>query len=85
MESKTIMTDEEAEYWDDYFTRNTIMPDPDKNRIRTGEGPVARMALSLRDLDSDAAEYVRAQALAARQTYAQAASAIIRRELAKSA
>ena len=25
-----IMTDEEAEYWDEYFTKNTIMPDLNK-------------------------------------------------------
>jgi len=24
------MTDEEAEYWDEYFTKNTIMPNPNK-------------------------------------------------------
>jgi hypothetical protein len=85
MESKDIMTDEEAEYWDDYYTKNTIMPDPAKNRLLTGEGPVAHIALSLRDLDSDVAEYVRTQALATRQTNAQVVSAIIRKELVKSA
>jgi hypothetical protein len=81
MESKDIMTDEEAEYWDDYYTRNTIMPDLAKNRLLTGEGPVARMALSLHDLDRDVAEYVCAQALATHQTNAQVVSAIIRKEL----
>jgi hypothetical protein len=30
MEPIKEMTDEEAEYWDDYYTKNTIMPDPDK-------------------------------------------------------
>jgi hypothetical protein len=40
---KDIMTDEEGEYWDDYFTRNPPKVDPAKNRILTGEGPVARM------------------------------------------
>jgi hypothetical protein len=43
------------------------------------------MALSLHDLDSAVAEYVRAQALATRQTNAQVVSAIIRKELVKSA
>jgi hypothetical protein len=85
IEKMTGMTDEEADAWDDYFTQNPPDVDPDKNRIRTGEGPVARMVLSLSDLDSDVAEYVCAQALASHQTYAQAASAIIRRELSKSA
>jgi hypothetical protein len=85
MESKNIMTDKEADYWDDYYTKNTIMPDPAKNRLLTGEGPVARMALSLRDLDSDVAEYVRAQAAATGKTQGQVVSAIIRKELDKSA
>jgi hypothetical protein len=85
MENKGIMTNEEAEYWDDYYTKNTIMPGPAKNRLLTGEGPVAHIALSLRDLDSDVAAYVRAQALATRQTNAQVVSAIIRKELVKSA
>jgi hypothetical protein len=25
-----IMTDEEAEYWDEYYTKNTIMPEMNK-------------------------------------------------------
>jgi hypothetical protein len=61
------------------------MPDPAKNRLLTGEGPVARMAMSLRDLDNDVAEYVRTQAFATRQTNAQVVSAIIRKDLVKSA
>jgi adenylyl- and sulfurtransferase ThiI len=82
------MTEEEGEYWDDFYTKNTIMPDPAKNRILTGEGPVARMTLSNRimdSLDSDVIEYVRTQAAASGKTQGQVASAIIRRELAKSA
>jgi hypothetical protein len=62
MDDKYKMTDEEGEYWDDYYTKNTIMPDPTKNRILTGEGPVARMTLSNRimdSLDSDVIECVR--------------------------
>jgi adenylyl- and sulfurtransferase ThiI len=64
------------------------MPGPAKNRILTGEGPVARMTLSNRimdSLDNDVAEYVRSQAAASGKTQGQVASAIIRRELAKSA
>jgi hypothetical protein len=62
MDSKYKMTDEEGKYWDDYYTRNTIMPDPAKNRLLTGEGPVARMAQSnliIGTLDSDVLQYVR--------------------------
>jgi hypothetical protein len=87
------MTDEEGEYWDDHFTRNPPRVDPARNRILTGEGPVARMArynmaLSARildSLDSDVIEYVRVQAAATGKTQAQVASAIIRKELVKSA
>jgi hypothetical protein len=67
MDDKYKMTDEEGAYWDDFYTKNTIMPDPTKNRILTGEGPVARMTLSNRimdSLDSDVIEYVRTQAAA---------------------
>jgi hypothetical protein len=79
------MTDEEADFWDEFFTKNTIMPDPAKNRLLTEEGPAAHMALSLRDLDSDVTEYVRAQAAATGKTQGQVVSAIIRKELDKSA
>ncbi|MDR3170529.1 MAG: hypothetical protein LBU17_02745 [Treponema sp.] len=82
------MTEEEGEYWDDYYTQNTIMPDPAKNRLLTGEGPVARMALTgriLGDVDSDVAEYVRAQAATTGKTQGQVVSAIIRKELVQSA
>jgi hypothetical protein len=87
MDIKYKMTEEEGEYWDDYYTKNTIMPDPAKNRMLTGEGPVARMALSkciIGELDSDVIEYVCAQAAATGKTYAQVASTIIRKELVKS-
>jgi hypothetical protein len=85
---KDIMTDEEGEYWDDYFTRNPPTVDPAKNRILTGEGPVARMTLSNRivgNLDSDVIQYICAQAAATGKTHAQVANAIIRKELVKSA
>ncbi|MDR3342172.1 MAG: hypothetical protein LBT14_05175 [Treponema sp.] len=48
------MTDQEAEYWDDYYTKNTIMPDPDK------PGYFARKGLVLGSLDPDVIEYLRA-------------------------
>ncbi|MDR3333687.1 MAG: hypothetical protein LBT13_02210 [Treponema sp.] len=61
IEKMTGMTDAEADAWDDYFTQNPPDVDPAKNRILTGEGPVARMSLSNRiigELDSDVIEYV---------------------------
>jgi hypothetical protein len=79
MEINDMMTDEEADFWDEFFTRNTVMPDPAR------PGVLALTGRILGDLDSDVAEYVRAQAAATGKTQGQVASAIIRRELAKSA
>jgi hypothetical protein len=82
IEKMTGMTDAEADAWDVYFTQNPPDVDPAKNRILTGEGPVARI---IDELDGDALEYVCAQAAATGKTHAEVASAIIRKELVKSA
>ncbi|GHV37311.1 hypothetical protein AGMMS49546_04670 [Spirochaetia bacterium] len=34
LEKKTGMTEKEAEYWDDYYTKNPPKVDPAKNRIK---------------------------------------------------
>jgi hypothetical protein len=73
------MTDEEAEYWDDYYTKNTIMPDPDK------PGYFARKGFVLGDVDADTAAYLRAEAAATGQTQAQVVADLVREKLAKSA
>jgi hypothetical protein len=88
IEKMTGMTDEEANAWDDYFTQNPPDVDPAKNRIFTGESPIAHIALSNRimgELDSDVIEYVCAQAAATGKTHGQVASAIIRKDMVKSA
>jgi hypothetical protein len=90
---KDIMTDEEGEYWDDYFTRNPPTVDPAKNRILTGEGPVARMtrhnmAMSnciMGTLGSDVIQYLCAQAAATHKTQAEVVDDLVREKLAKSA
>jgi hypothetical protein len=79
METKDIMTDEEADFWDEFFTKNTIMPDPNR------PGVLALTGRILGDLDSDVAEYVRSQAAVTGKTQGQVVSAIIRKELIKSA
>jgi hypothetical protein len=56
MEPKDMMTDEEADFWDEFFTRNTIMSDP----VRPGV--LALPSRILGDLESDVIEYVRTQA-----------------------
>jgi hypothetical protein len=73
------MTDEEADFWDEFFTRNTIMPDP------TRPGVLALTGRILGDLNSDVAEYVHTQASATGKTQGQVVSAIIRKELVQSA
>jgi hypothetical protein len=73
------MTDEEADFWDEFFTRNTIMPDP------TRLGVLALTGRILGDLESDVAEYVCVQAAATGTTQGHVVSAIIRKELVKSA
>jgi hypothetical protein len=72
------MTDEEAEYWDDYYTKNTIMP-TDK------PGYFARKGLVWSDIDPDTAAYLRAQAVATGQTQAQVVASLVREKIAQSA
>jgi hypothetical protein len=62
MDNKYKMTDEEADFWDEFFTKNTIMPAPARPGVLTLTGRI------LGDLDSDTAEYVRTQATAAGKT-----------------
>jgi hypothetical protein len=73
------MTDEEAEYLDDLWTRTTPEIDPDK------PGYFARKGLVLGYLEPDVIEYLRAEAAATGQTQAQVASTIIREKIAQSA
>jgi hypothetical protein len=73
------MTDKEAEYLDDLWTRTTPEIDPGK------PGYFARKSLIMGNLDPDVAEYLRVQAAATGQTQAQIASSIIREKFAKGA
>jgi hypothetical protein len=75
MESQDIMTDEEADALDDYFTQNTVMPKPGK------PGVLTRMGLLSGELESEVAEYLRAQAAATRRTQAQIVGELVRKEL----
>jgi hypothetical protein len=69
------MTDEEADALDDYFTQNTVMPKPGK------PGVLTRMGLLSGELESEVAEYLRAQAAATRRTQAQIVGDLVRKEL----
>ncbi|GHV82904.1 hypothetical protein AGMMS50212_02440 [Spirochaetia bacterium] len=75
MEHHKIMTEEEAEVMDDFFTKNTIMPHHGK------PGVLTRMGLLSGELDPDVTEYLRIQAAATHRTQAQIVSELVRREL----
>jgi hypothetical protein len=80
IEKKTGITDAECEEWDDYYTKNTFEPGP--NLLKQGICPgFARTALLLSDLDPEAAEYLRTQAVATHRTQAQIIGELIRKEL----
>jgi hypothetical protein len=70
------MTDEEADALDEYYTRNTIMPDPDK------PGFFARHTEMFVGVDPMTAAWLRAKAAAAHTTSAQIIGELVRKELA---
>ncbi|MDR1419718.1 MAG: hypothetical protein LBI86_05050 [Treponema sp.] len=80
IEKKTGMTDAECSYLDDYYTKNTFEPGP--NLLKEGVQPgLAHNTLLLSELDRDAAEYLRAQALAANKSQTRVINDLIREKL----
>jgi hypothetical protein len=80
IELKTGMTDAECARLDDWYTNNTFEAGP--NLLHQGVRPgIARNTLLLSDLESEAAEYLRAQAAATHRTHAQIISELVRKEL----
>ena len=71
------MTDEEAEYWDEYFTKNTIMPDLSK------PGFFARKYGMMVRLDPETTRALAAQAEAIHQTPAQIIASLVREKFAE--
>jgi len=72
------MTDEEADYWDEYYTKNPPVPGPN------GTGYFTRCknaALSV-TIDSVTANYLKTKAAAAHKTPADIISDMVQRELA---
>ena len=61
MEHHKIMTEEEAETLDTYFTDHTVMPKPGK------PGVLTRMGLLSGELDPEVTEYLRTQAAVPRR------------------
>jgi hypothetical protein len=70
------MTDEEAEYLDELWTRTT--PEIDMTR----PGYFARKGLVWSDIDPDTAAYLRARAAATGQTQAQVVATLVREKIA---
>jgi hypothetical protein len=70
------MTDEEADYWDEFFTQNPPQVDPAKQG-----GYFTRQRELLDVLDKAAADYVLTRAEAGHVTPAQVIGALIRKEM----
>ena len=71
------MTDEEADYWDEYFTKNPPTVDPAKKG-----GYFTRQRELLNTLDNVSADYVRTKALAGHKTPAQIIGELVREKIA---
>ncbi|MHC6202699.1 hypothetical protein ACYULU_05840 [Breznakiellaceae bacterium SP9] len=76
MEQHKIMTEEEAEALDEFFTQNTVMPCSGKGGVLT------RMGLLSGELEPDITEYIRTQAAATHRTQAQIIGELVREKIA---
>jgi hypothetical protein len=72
------MTDEDAEYCDEYFTNNTIMPDLSK------PGFFARKYGVTVKLDPDTTQFLAAQAEVSHKSFAQIINELVREKIAVS-
>ena len=70
------MTDEEAEYWDEYYTNNTIMPDLNK------PGFFARKHGMMVRLDPETTNFLANQAETTRKTPSQIIKELVLEKLA---
>jgi hypothetical protein len=70
------MTDQEAEYWDEYYTKNTVMPDLSK------PGHFARKYGMSVKLDPETSRALAARAEAAHKTPAEIIADLVHRESA---
>ncbi|MDR0320323.1 MAG: hypothetical protein LBI28_02355 [Treponema sp.] len=72
------MTDDEAEYWDEYFTNNTIMPDMSK------PGGFARKYGMTVKLDPETTRFLAAHAEATNKTFAEIINELVKEKIAVS-
>ena len=79
-EKKTGMTDAECEYWDNYYTENTLKPGP--NLLKMGVKPgFAHKTMLLSELDPKVAEYLRTQARLLDKSQAEIINDLVREKL----
>jgi len=72
------MTDEEADYWDEYFTKNTIMPD------LTKPGFFARKYGMTVKLDPETTRFLADEAEATHRTPSEIISDLVREKISAS-
>jgi len=72
------MTEEEANYWDDYYTKNPPVPGPNGTGFFTQK---RKTALSL-TIDSLSADWLLTKAIATHKTPADIVSELIQKEIA---
>jgi hypothetical protein len=72
------MTDEEAEYWDEFFTKNPPKVDPAKN------GGFAKKSFRLVALDKLSEDYLFTRALATHKTPTEIIGELVRKEITAS-
>ena len=73
------MTDEEADYWDEYFTNNTIMPDLSK------PGFFARKYGMTVKLDPETTRFLADQAVVTHKTPTEIIGDLVREKIAQGA
>jgi hypothetical protein len=72
------MTDQEAEYWDEYYTKNPPVPGPNGSGFFTRRRKAAR-SVTIDDLSAD---WLMTKAIAAHKTPADIISDLVQREIA---
>ena len=72
------MTEEEANYWDDYYTKNPPVPGPNGTGFFTQKRKTARSLT----IDSFSADWLLTKAIAAHKTPADIVSELIQKEIA---
>ncbi|MDR0909599.1 MAG: hypothetical protein LBM77_07515 [Spirochaetaceae bacterium] len=79
VERKTGMTDTEADYWDEYFTRNPPTVDLSRNRIKAPR--VGHLTITL-TLDEGLIERLTSMAQHTHHTPSELVTTMVRREMA---